>query len=155
VRCNNFTAYQESIHAMVTQPLTLNLPHATYVRLHSLSEVIHQPLEQILRQSIQGNLPPVLDDVPEEWRDDAAELYQLDAAALLKIIQDSLPSQQWKRHQALLEKNQEDHLDSDEQHELEELRAIADRFVFRRSYALALLKWQGYALPPESQVSHA
>ena len=152
--CNNFTAYQETYHTMVTQSLTLNLPNTTYQRLHSLSEVTHQPLEHIIRQSIQGNLPPILDDVPEEWRAAAAELYQLDAAALWKIIQAPLPSQQWKCHQALLEKNQEEHLTPDEQHELEELRAIADRFVFRRSYALALLKWQGYALSPESQVVH-
>jgi hypothetical protein len=135
---------------MVTQSLTLNLPDNAYQRLHNLSKVTHQSLEQIISQSIQGNLPPVLDDVPDEWRDDAAELYQLDAAALWKVIRESLPSQQWKRHQELLEKNQEEHLTSGEQHELEELRAITDRFVFRRSYALALLKWQGYTLLPES-----
>jgi len=37
-----------------------------------------------------------------------------------------------------------------EHKELAELRTAADRFVTRRSYALALLKWHGHTIPTDT-----
>jgi hypothetical protein len=55
-----------------------------------------------------------------------------------------------RRQQRLLRKGQEGPLATAEHQELAELRAAADRFVTRRSYALALLKWHGHTIPRDT-----
>jgi len=62
------------------------------------------------------------------------------------VAQEPFPPQQWRRHQRLLQEGQEGLLSTAEHEELAELRAAADRFVTRRSYALALLKWRGHTI---------
>jgi hypothetical protein len=78
-----------------------------------------------------------------------ADLPTLNAEALWDVARATLPPQQWRRHQRLLRKAQEGTLTAAEQHELEALRTATDRFVTRRSYALALLKWHGHTLPTD------
>jgi hypothetical protein len=79
---------------------------------------------------------------------------QLSDGDLWKIAKKPLPEQQWTRHQELLAHNQDRTLTRSEQTELEGLRTATDRFVFRSSYAFALLKWRGYAvIPPTSMPS--
>lgn len=82
-----------------------------------------------------------------EWRQDLAELHNLDSEDLGTITKEALPAKQWQRHQALLDKNQSDALTDNEQEDVANLHTTVDRFVFRRSHAVALLKWRGYALP--------
>ncbi len=108
--------------------------------------MIHQPLEAVVYQSIQGNLPPLIEDAPDEWRSDVADMEQLTDEALWKVGKEPLPDQQWACHQELLERNQDGTLTESERDELERYRKITDRFVFRRSYALALLKWRGHTI---------
>ncbi len=138
---------------MSTQSITLDLPENVYRRLQLMAKTIHQPLEEVVFQSIKGNLPPLSDDIPPEWRDDLGELQHLPDAALWTVTRESLPDKQWNRHQQLLEKNQVETITKTEQKELDNLRAITDRFVFRRSYAFALLRWRGYTLSPEAFTS--
>ena len=98
-------------------------------------------------QTIRGNLPPSLDDLSPEWHGVVADLQQMSDEALWAITKERLPQPQWRRHQRLLRKGQEGPLSTAEHQELAKLRAAADRFVTRRSYALALLKWHGHAIP--------
>lgn len=130
------------------QAITLHLPENIYQRLQLMAQATQQPLEEIVSQAIQGNLPPLVDDLPDDWRHDLAELQSLKDQALWLVTQESLPEAQWHHHQQLLERNQAGGLTQAEQDELTRLRTVTDRFVFRRSYALALLKWRGYTLPP-------
>ena len=109
----------------------------------------HRPLEEVVVQTICGNLPPVLDDLSPAWRDVAADLSTLSDETLWAIARAPLPPQQWKRHQRLLQKVQAGTLTTVEQEELEALRVATDRFVTRRSYALALLKWHGHTIPTD------
>lgn len=109
-----------------------------------------QPLEAVVYQTIQGNLPPSLEDLPADWRDDLAALQNLEDQSLWDVTRQSLPERQWRRHQSLLRKNQAGRLTPVEQAELEHLRADADRLALRRSFALAILKWRGYSLPVPS-----
>ncbi len=74
----------------------------------------------------------------------------LDNEALWAIVSESLLPQQARRHQHLLRKARDRMLTVAEQAELAALRDMTDRFVLRRSYALALLKWRGHRLPGES-----
>ena len=131
---------------MVSQSITLNIPDNVFQRLQRMAQMIHQPLEAVVFQSLRGNLPPLIEDVPEEWRDEMADMEQLPDNALWKVGKEPLPERQWARHQELLEQNQDGILTDSERRELEQLRTMTDRFVFRRSYALALLKWRGHAI---------
>ncbi len=88
-----------------------------------------------MSQAIQGNLLPLIEDIPGEWRGDLADMEQLDDEALWKVGNEPLPAQQWGRHQKLLEQNQDGTLTERERNELERLRNMTNRFVFRRSYA--------------------
>src|SRR5262249_7257577 len=129
------------------QTLHIPLPEAIVQRLQHVAEATHQPLEAVVVQSICGNLPPALDDLSPALREVVADLPTLSDDALWDVARTPLPPQQWRRHQRLLRQAQEGTLTATEQHELEALRTTTDRFVTRRSYALALLKWHGYTLP--------
>jgi len=100
-------------------------------------------------QTIRGNLPPSLDDLSPELRCVVADLQHMNDEALWAVTREPLPPHQWRRHQRLLRKGQEGTLSAAEHQELAELRAAVDRFVTRRSYALALLKWHGHTIPTE------
>jgi hypothetical protein len=75
--------------------------------------------------------------------------------ALWQMTQTPIPPQQWQPHQTLLEKNEDDALTKAEQKQLTLFREATDRFVLRRSYAFALLKWRGYSLTTPSSSPHA
>ena len=131
------------------QTLTLHLPENVYRHLQQVAQETDQSLEAVASQAIQGNLPPLLEDLPGGWRDDLVELQSLDDQVLWKIVNESLPADQWEQHQNLLLQNQEDDLTADEAAELTQLREATDYFVLRRSYALAILKWRGYSVVKE------
>ena len=132
---------------MTVQTITLELPKDIYQRLQRVAQATRQPVEEVMFQTIRGNLPPSIDDLPPELRDDLAALQNRSDEALWAIARESLPPAQWRRHEHLLRKNQASTLTGAERKELARLRTATDRFVFRRSYALALLKWRGYTLP--------
>jgi hypothetical protein len=132
---------------MTVPALHIQLPEAIYQRLQRMAEGTNQPLRTIVIQTIRGNLPPSLDDLRPEWREAVADLPALSDETLWAIAREPLPSRQWRRHQRLLHKMQESILTETERTALATLRMDADRFVTRRSYALALLKWRGHTRP--------
>lgn len=132
---------------MTVQTLHIPLPEAIVQRLQQVADATRQPLEDVVVQTICGNLPPALDDLSPALRAVVADLPTLSDEALWAVARTALPPQQWRRHQRLLRKVHEGLLTAAEQQELETLREVTDRFVTRRSYALALLKWHGHTLP--------
>ena len=132
---------------MATQTVNRELPEEMYQRFKGVAAVTHRSLESVIYQTIRGNLPPALDDLPPGQQDLAADLQLLDDEGLWAVAKERLPASQWQRHQHLLHKAEVDALTSAEQAELAGLREATDRFVIRRSYALALLKWRGYTIP--------
>jgi len=135
---------------MTLQTINIQLPDTIYQRLQRMADAINKPLEEVVFQTIQGNLPPSLDDLSPDLRTLVAEMQRLGDEELWAIAHNPLPPQQWRRHQHLLHKTEAETLSSAEQRELEELRAVTDQFVIRRSYPLALLKWRGHTLPTNS-----
>ena len=132
---------------MTLQTITLRLPEESYRRLQGMATALRRPLEEVASQTIRGNLPPAVDDLPTEFQDELAAWSNLSDEQLWRIALDSLPPDQWRRHRRLLRKNEANTLTDAEREELARLRAATDRFVVRRSYALALLKWRGHTLP--------
>ena len=139
--------------SMPVQTVTLDLPTDIYQRFQRVAQATRQSLEAVMFQTIRGNLPPSVEDLPAGLRDDLASLQSQDDQALWAIAREPLPPAQWRRHQHLLHKNQAGTLTDAEREELAHLRTATDRFVFRRSYALALLKWRGYTLPLSESLS--
>jgi hypothetical protein len=88
----------------------------------------------------------MVDNLPLEMRDEMAQLTQLSDAELWSTATSPLPPRQWRRHEELLEKNAEGTLTQREAQELAQLSDAVDRWVMRRSYAAALLKWRGYSV---------
>ncbi len=134
---------------MTGQTIQIQLPAEIYHRLQRVADATQQPLEAVVFQTIQGNLPPSLDDLSPDLQRLVADLQALSDAALWQIARAPLPPHQWRRHQHLLAQGQAGHLSATEEAELAALRAATDQYVTRRSYALALLKWRGHTLPAE------
>ena len=132
---------------MATETVQVQLPEEVYERLKDKANVSNQPLEDVLFQTIRGNLPPRLDDVPSDQRGSIADLQRFDDEALWAVAREPLPTQQWRRHQFLLRRLETNSLTDSERSELADLREATDHRVIRRSYALALLKWRGYTVP--------
>ncbi len=133
---------------MTTQAINVQLPDEMYQRLKDMVTVTRRSLEDVIFQTIRGNLPPSLDDLPPEQRDLVADIEHLGDDALWAVAKAPLPSSRWQRHQRLLRKAEDGALTLSDQTELAQLREAADSFVIRRSYALALLRWRGYTIPP-------
>ena len=87
-----------------------------------------------------------MNNLPPELQGELVSLPSQSDQALLTVAQESVSSEQWRRHEYLLSKNQDGSLTKAERAELTQLRMAADRLVLCRSYALALLKWRGYTL---------
>jgi hypothetical protein len=132
------------------QTIPIQLPDAIYQRLQQVAQATNHSIEEVVLQTIRGNLPPSLGDLSPELHCVVADLQHMSDDALWAVTKERLPQPQWRRHQRLLRKGQEGTLSMAEHQELSELRAAADRFVTRRSYALALLKWHGHILPTET-----
>ena len=134
---------------MPNQTIPIQLPDTIYQRLQQVAHETHHSIEEVVLQTIRGNLPPSLDDLSPELRCVVADLQHMSDEALWSVAKEPLPPQQWRRHQRLLRKGQAGTLAAAEHQELAELRAAGDRFVIRRSYALALLKWHGHTIPTD------
>ena len=135
---------------MSDQTIPIQLPDAIYQRLQQVAHATHHSIEEVVLQTIRGNLPPSLDDLSPELHCAVADLQHMSDEALWSVTKESLPQHQWRHHQRLLRKGQEGSLSTAEHKELAELRTAADRFVIRRSYALALLKWHGHTIPTDT-----
>lgn len=132
---------------MTLQTITLHLPEESYARLNRMATLLRRPLEEVASQTIRGNLPPTVDDLPVELQSEMVAWSSLSDERLWEVARQPLPADQWRRHQRLLRKSESGALTEAEREELTRLRAETDRFVLRRSYALALLKWRGHSLP--------
>ena len=131
---------------MPNQTIPIQLPEATYQRLQQVAHATHHSIEEVVLQTIRGNLPPSLDDLSPELHGAVADLQHMSDEALWSVTKESLPPHQCRRHQHLLRQGQEGSLSMAEREELAALRAATDRCVTRRSYALALLKWHGHTI---------
>ena len=131
---------------MGLQTLKVELPDTVMQRLESLAATTNQPLDAILIQTIRGNLPPSLEDIPVEYRSSLVDLLKLSNEDLWAVARVSPDARRWRRYESLLHKNAESSLSADERQDLDQLRTEMDGAVYRKSFAMALLKWRGYDL---------
>lgn len=133
---------------MTTQTVTLQLPDPVFRYLQQMAIATKRPLEQVVRQSIEGNLPPSVASMPADIQVDLLAMQALPAEQLLRIAAGQSPAADQARHLELLDKNSTGNITPAEQRELVSLRMAADHLMLRKAYAWSVLRWRGHATPP-------
>lgn len=132
---------------MGEQTIAVDLPQSLYQRLQRLADVTHQPIADLVVQAIDQNIPPLLDDLPAEMRQELAPLETLSDEALWTVARSHTGSQDHERYVELLHQERAGALTVAEAAEFEQLYQATNVRMLRKAYACLLLKWRGYALP--------
>ena len=128
----------------------IEIPASLYQRLERVAQLTHRPLEEITRQALEAGVPPLPENLPAPMRDDLLALEDLSDEALLAAAQSQMTDESARRQSDLLEANSLGELSDTQRQALVDLRNEADRLMLRKAYALVLLKWRGYRLPPQA-----
>lgn len=137
---------------MTTQSVTLQLPEPVFRYLLQLAASTKRPLEQLVRQSVEGNLPPPVTNAPPEMQAELLEMQLLSVEELLRVAHSQMEPEKRQRHILLLQKNSVGDLQAEELAELDALRLAADRLMLRKAYAWAVLRWRGHPTPALEQL---
>lgn len=137
---------------MTVEAINLQLPSPLYQRLVEAAEAAHQPLTEVVLQTIRAGLPPGLEHVPERFQNDLRTLIALSDELLWQIAGQDLTDDKAGLYEKLLKKNGQGKLTPVEQATLNTLRDEADVLMLRRAYAYALLKWRGHRIPSLSEL---
>jgi hypothetical protein len=132
---------------MTSTNVTLQLPEPVFSYLSQMAAATKRPLEQVVRQSVEGNLPPSVATAPADMRDELLAMQAMSVEQLSRLAAQQAPPSDQARHLALLEKNSAGDLAPAEQRELERLRLSADSLMVRKAYAWSVLRWRGVATP--------
>ncbi len=89
----------------MTQALLVTLSDTVYQHLQQISTMTKQLLEQLVRQSIEGNLPPAISNASPEIQQELLTMQLLSAKELRQIAESQISTEQQARHVKLLEKN--------------------------------------------------
>lgn len=138
---------------MTTQRITIELSESIFHRFVQIAEATHQPLEDLIAQSVVSNLPPSAENAPLALRAELMEMQSLSVDELLAIAQTQANAIQYENHVQLLEKNQTEDLSAEDRKELTNLRQTADRLMLRKAYAWAILRWKGHRIPPLQELA--
>jgi len=63
------------------------MPQQLYSRLERLAELSRRSLESVVLQTLDSNIPPLPDDLPDEMRSDLSKLENLGDETLWEIAQ--------------------------------------------------------------------
>lgn len=132
---------------MSEQIVTLELPKPLWEWAERTAAVTQRPVEKVLVDSLAATMPPLLDDVPDEFRGALVRLETKTDAELWAITRQKLKPKRLREYDNLLEKNCNGTLTAHEGRKLEQLRKDADRMMLMRARAFVLLQWRGYRLP--------
>ena len=132
---------------MSEQTIAIQVPQLLYQRLQRLSQLTHRPLESLILQTLDANLPTLPENLPEAVRQDLVDLESLDDEDLWKVANNMIGQEHQAQYNLLLEKDRLGTITKAEQEAMEALYQAANRHVLRKGYAYVLLKWRGYHLP--------
>ena len=76
---------------MTTQSVTLSLSEPVFRYLQQIAIATQRPLEQVVRQSVEGNLPPSVASLPPEMRDELLALQAAPVEHLRHVAADQVP----------------------------------------------------------------
>ena len=132
---------------MTVQTIAIQMPQPLYHRLERMAELTRCPLENVVLQTLDSNVLPLPDDLPDEMGGDLLTLEGLDDDALWQVARSAVSPEQQEQIGLLLEKNRLGIITEPERTTLAQLRQEADQLMLRKAYAYVLLKRRGYRLP--------
>lgn len=130
-----------------TRPVTIDLPDPIYRQLQQTARKTKRRLEDVLLQTIAGNLPPGTENAPADMQADLQALQWIDDNALWAVARSKISPEQQARQEYLLAQNQRGDISPEERAELDRLGDLVDRLTLKKAYAYALLRWRGFPLP--------
>jgi hypothetical protein len=141
-----------STGAAPIETLTIHLTADAARRLRRVAEISRRPLDEIIADTLQGSLPPLLEDVPAPFRAELAGLESLSTAVLWQQFRARMPAPQLTRYDQLLAENSAGTLTDAGRDELAQLRQAADQLMYRKAYAALLLRWRGERFPSRTEL---
>jgi len=131
---------------MTVQTVTLTMPEALYQRAKQAAEVLQQPLENVLVDTLASTLP-ILDDVVGEMVEEVAAMAHLSDEALQGLANNVMLQARQNLLHRLLDEQGRGELDEAGQRELSALMAEYGPHMLRRAKAVALLIARGRSVP--------
>lgn len=132
---------------MTAQTVNIQLPENLYRRLEKTAQATRRPLADVIVHAVSVGSPPNWEDAPAEFQVDLASLDRLEDEALWQIARGRVTPDDMTRYEELLYKNANERISPAEKVELVQLRTEADRFMLRKAYAAAILRWRGHQIP--------
>ncbi len=132
---------------MSVQTVAIQMPQPLYHRLERLSELTRRPIENLVVQTLDANVPSLPGDLSQEMQDDLLALESLDDESLWQVARSVVSPEQQAQHSLLLERNRQGSITEQELATLTRLSQKADQLMLRKAYAYVLLKWRGHRLP--------
>lgn len=126
--------------------MTLHLPEPVHQRAKHAADVLQQPVEDLIVDTLTSTLP-VLDDVPTEMVREVAAMTHLSDEALQGLATSTLRPERQVLLKEVLDKQGQGEVDETEQRELVALMAEYGRLMLRRAKAVALLLARGKPVP--------
>ncbi len=137
---------------VVTETLTIRLPVQAANRLRRIAEIAHRPIDDVVAETLQSTLPPLLDDLPAAFQADLTTLETWSNEALRQQMVAKLDNNSLTRYDSLLAKNSAGTINEFERQAMDVLRAQADLIIYRKAYAALLLKWRGERVPTVAEL---
>lgn len=138
--------------AVATELLTVRLPVQAVNRLRRVAALAHRPIDEVVAESLQSTLPPLLDELPAAFQPLLAQLENWSSEALRRQMYATVEDDTLDRDDELLAKNAVGGLSAAERQELDTLRRQNDRLMYQKAYAALLLKWRGEYVPTLSEL---
>jgi hypothetical protein len=132
--------------------VTVRLPEDIYTRLKQSARLTNKPMEEVVVQSVKAGMPPSVNDLPAEYREEFLDLEPLSDERLWQVAESTLPAERQRRYTYLLRKNQAGSPTERERQRLSQLGAEARKLTLRKAYAYALLRWRGHRIPTSAEL---
>ena len=127
--------------------VTVRLPEEIYRRLEQSAQASNTPVEELVVQSVKAGIPPLVNNLPDDYRKEFLELERLSDKELRRLAESTISAARERQYTNLLRKNQQGTLTKREQEHLKRLGAEARRLTLHKAYAYALLQWRGHRIP--------
>lgn len=132
---------------VATEVLTVRLPVQAVNRLRRVAALAHRPIDEVVAETLQSTLPPLLDELPTTLQPLLAQLESWSSEALRRQMYATVDDNTLDRYDELLAQNANGDLSPEESQELDALRRQNDLVMYQKAYAALLLKWRGEHIP--------
>ncbi len=140
---------------VATELVTIRIPVQAANRLRRVAAIAHRPIDEVVTETLQATLPPLLDDLPPAVQPLLAQLENWSNEALRAQLYATVAEAALDRYDELVAQQAAGTLPVAESQELTALRQQSDLLMFRKAYAALLLKWRGERIPTLTELEAA